>query len=959
MSSMRRIRAFAIVVCLLSASTAAAQLDTATVIGTIVDAQGAVVPGVTVVVRNVDTGFTRAGTTDAEGHYRIAAVPPGRYEITAELQGFSTTTRRGVQLSLGSESVLNFTLQLAGVAENVTVTADTPIVETTTAAVQSAIHRDQIDLLPLISREYTSLLRLVPGAQSSNGTSFTGSRGRSNQWTIDGVDNSEDISGYSRQSPALESVKEVQVLVNGFKAEYGSASGGIVNVVTRSGTNDFHGNGFYLFRNQEMMSMNPYADRALGKDPFQRVHYGGTLGGPIARDRMHFFATYEREDRDTFSDSTITLPTSAQIASAAASTREFLSSHGIGGDLFGDGGRRRLVRPEFVDVHKATLRTDNQFGANQFLTFRYTMDHERDPSGTSGTLLDFNGSTAFFRTNYLNANHKWIVGANKLNELYIQFGQSFGDWKAAYPDLTNISVSGGFSLGGPTNYPQGRTDYVTQVVNNFSWNLVGTRTGEHGIKTGAQMKIFRSNSFFDSNFRGIYTFPTLSAFLQGKPSRFTQNQGDSTLARPNQIYGFYVQDDWRINRSVTLNLGLRYDFEGAKTEALKDVSGAPGPGISGDKNNFAPRFGFAWAPRGSTTQAFYGGTGIYYDQIILNIIGNARFTPPKVIGVQIDAPAWPDPFVGGKTSIPPPNVSIIDPDLHTAYNWNSQVGYRRELMRDVGLDVSVVYNRGYEQVAILNTNALPRGSASIFGTPRAGVTRPDPAFTNKSFYSNLGQIRYTGLLVDLKKRFSRRLQAEVNYTLAKTRDNSFNFVSGFTVPERMDLSWGPGSQDRRHVLRGNTTLVLPFDVQFGLIGEFMTEAPLNITAARDLNGDGLTGDWVNEDICVNVSCPGFHYSRNSAGELTTEQANGLRALFGLSPISRFENNPRYFNADMTLQKRFRIHGDQRFRVTAEAFNVFNIPQRLLGSTSITSGIFGSYDDVSQPRAVQLTMQYDW
>ena len=933
-----------------------AQSDTATVVGTVVDDQGGVLPGVTVSARNEATGLSRDSVTDTGGRFRIAALPPGAYEFTAQLAGFSTGLRRGVTLTLGSEVVINFALKVGGIAEELTVTAEAPVVETTTAAVQTSINRETIDLLPLIGRDYTSLLRLAPGAQSSNGTSFTGSRGRSNQWYIDGVDNSEDISGYSRQSPAVDSIQEVQILVNGFKAQYGSASGGVVNVVTRSGTNNMGGSGFFLFRNESMMSRSPYADRELPEDPFQRIHYGGTVGGPLKRDKLHFFATYEREDRDTFSASTVTLPTADQIRGASAATRQYLSANGITPEMFGNGGNQRLVRPEFVNVHKATARLDAQLSSSQLLTLRYTTDHERDPSGTGGTLLDFNGATSFFRTHYGTANHKLVIGSNKLNEAYLQVGQTYGDWFVSYPSLTNISVSGGFSLGGPSNFPQGRTDYVFQFTDAFSWNLPSTRTGDHVVKAGTQIKIFKSDSFFDSNFRGTYTFPSMTRFLAGTPSIFTQNQGDTTLARPNQIYGFYIQDDWRPSTSLTLNLGLRYDYEGAKTEALRDVSGEPGPGISGDKNNFSPRFGFAYAPGGTTKQAFYGGTGLYYDQVILNIIGNARFTPPKVIGIRIDNPAWPDPTAGGTISLPVPAISVIDPEMNTAYNWNSQFGYRRELARDLGLDISVVHNRGYDQVAILNTNAGIPGTASLTGT---NPVRPDKRYTNVSFYSNLGKIRYTGLLVDLNKRFSNRFQGSVNYTLSKTEDNAFNFVSGFAVPERMDLNWGPGDQDRRHVLRGNIAATLPWDIQLGVIAEYMSASPLNITAARDLNGDGITGDWINEDICRNLpSCGGFRYSRNSVRELSTADANALRALFGLSPIDEFAKNPEYFNTDMTLQKRVRIN-DMGLRVTMEAFNVFNIPQRTQPSSSVTSGTFGQYTGVSQPRAVQVTFQFDF
>ena len=953
---MTRLTGAVVCACLLLlayAAPAAAQLDTATVIGVVTDTQGAVIPGATVTATNKNSGFVRSTTSDAEGRYRLAALTPGSYEVVAELQGFSRALRQGLSFSLGSEAVLNFTLQLGTLSEAVTVTAETPVVQTTTAAVETKLDRAAIDVLPIIGRSYESLLRIAPGAQSSNGTSFVGSRGRSNQWNIDGVDNSEDISGYSRQALALDSVQEVQILVTGFKAEYGQASGGVVNVVTRSGTNDLRGSGFFLFRDQSMMARSPYADRSLPADPFQRVHYGGWLGGPIKENKLHFFINYEREDRDTNSTSTRTLP--ASIAAFSPATLQFLSQNNIPVSLFGAGGSSRQVRPEFVDIHNITAKVDSQLSNSQSLTGRYQLTNDTQPSGQSGTLLDFNGSTSYSRTNYGNLNHKWVVGSNKLNELYLQVGQTLGDFYTSFPGLTNLSVTGGFDLGGPSNYPQGRTDWVYQVIDNYTWNLSGTRTGEHTVKSGAQVKIFRSDSFFDSNFRGTYTFPSLAAFVAGTPSRFTQNQGDSTLARPNQIYGFYLQDDWRPSNSLTLNLGLRYDYEGAKTEALKDVTGTAGPGVSRDRNNLAPRFGFSWAPGGSTSQAIYGGTGKYYDQVILNVIGNARFTPPKIIGIQIDNPGFPNPF-GGTQTVPVPSLSVIDDNLVTPWNWNSQMGYRRELTRDLGLDVSFVYNRGYDQIGITNTNAGRPGTANING---AGAVRPDLRYTNVSFYTNQGEIRYKGLIVDVRKRLSNRVSGEVAYTLSKTTDNAFNFVSSVVVPERPDLQWGPGSDDRRHVVTGNVVYQMPFNLTLATIVEYRSEAPLNITVGRDVNGDGLTGDWVNEGICRNVACPGYAYSRNSVREVSTDEANRLRALFGLSAIPAFENNPKLFNADVTLQWAPTLGGSRRIKVSAEAFNVFNFPLRNLPTESITSGNFGRVTSVSQARAVQFTLQVDF
>jgi outer membrane receptor protein involved in Fe transport len=958
---------------LLAPAGAAAQQETATVIGTVVDAQKASLPGATVTAKNTETGFVRTGVTDTEGRYRVAAIPPGSYELSAELQGFGRAVRRGVTLTVGAEAVINFDLAIAGVSEEVTVQADAPVVETTTSAVQQTLGRQQIDLLPLAGRDYTNAIRLVPGAAANNSSyGFGGSRGRSNTFNVDGVDNSDEISGYAHQSPALDSIQEIQVLVNGFKAEYGQASGGVVNVITRSGTNSIHGTGFALFQDERLRARSPYANRTLPKDPSQRIQYGATIGGPIRKDRTHFFGTYERDDRDTASVSTYTLPTAEQVAGASAATRQFLAAHNIEIARFGAGGTQRLARPEFVDVHKGTVRVDHQVNSNQYFTGRYLLDSNDQPSGQSGTLLDYNGGRTYLKTQYVNFNHKWVLGSNKLNEAYIQYGNHHEEIDAIFNTIPRVSVSGGFDLGSTTSYNP-VNNHVVAFNNNLTWTLTGTRTGEHVLKTGAQLKVLRSDSFFDSNFRGTWTFPNTAAFLAGTPSRYTANQGDSALARPNETYGFFVQDDWRPHPDLTLNLGLRYDYESAKTQALIAVSGEPGPGISGDKNNISPRFGFAWSPKGDTKQVIYGGSGIYYDQVILNIIGNARFTPPKVVGIQIDSVAgsplsWPDPFAGGTVSFPPPSVSIIDPDMVTPWNWNSQVGYRRELMKDVGLDVSFIYNRGYDHVGIINTNAaLPGVASATGGVPTGG--RPDPNFVNKSFYTNYGEIRYKGLLVDLKKRFTRGFQGGVAYTLSKTENNTFNFVSGLQVPSQPDLSWGPDTQDRRHRLEGHAEINLPYGVQLGLIADFRSEAPLDVIAnGRDLNGDGITGDWVNESMCLArtgvPACPGFSYSRNSARELTLEEANALRALFGagqggpLASLTAFADNPKYFNADAMLQKRFQI-GTHGVRLTAEAFNLFNIPQRTAPNTSILSGLFGSYTAVESPRAVQFTFQYDF
>ncbi len=931
--------------------SAFAQADTAQIIGTVRDAQGGAIADVAIAVLNIDTGFLRRATTDNDGRYRATALPPGRYSLTADRQGFRTVVRDGLILLLGAEPIIDIELPVGGLSESLVVTADVPIVNTTTSAIEMRINREQLDLLPLFGRNYLRLLRLTPAAQAF-GDTFTGSRDRSNEFTLDGVDNTSDISGFQRMAVALDTLQEFQVLANNYDAEHGRASGGIINVVTRSGMNTPNGSVFLALSDDALNSRSPYASRQVPEPPYWLTIFGGNAGGALKRDRWHYFVAYEGFSEDTQSEATQVMP--ASTAAFSDVTRGFLSANGIPLSIFGAGGLIRQVRPEYNDGHNITARIDGTLTLTQTLTTRYTFRRSATTAGEGGTLFDYNGNTSLVRDNYVVATHKWVPASNRLNELYFQGGHTYSDFDVRQPSLTNIVVQGAFSLGGSTSFPQGRREPLFQVVDNFTLIRSGGRTGDHAIKVGGNVKVFRSDSFFDADSRGTYTFANLAQFLAGVPFQFTQFRGDTRLDRPNTLSGFYVQDDWRPRPDLTLNLGLRYDYESAKTEALREVTGQPGPGIGGDKNNVAPRAGVVWAPGGSTRHAIHAGAGLYYDQVVLNVLGNVRFTPPKVIGVVIANPSFPD-ATSGLVSVPPPAIQSIDPDLTTPYNLNTSIGYRRELTTNLGIDISYVYNRGWDQVMTVDRNAGIPGTANIFGQ---GALGRNPSIASDTFSTNLGFIRYKGLLVDLRKRLSRGIQGGLAYTLSKTEDNGLSFGSVIQVPSRPDLNDGPGANDRRHELKAHLEVDLPFDIQWAGILEHYSEAPLNVNAARDINGDGLLNDWVNEEICRTVSCPGFNYSRNSVRELSTEDANRLRSLLGLAPIAEFANNPKYLNLNMTLQKTVRF-GGRRARATMEVLNVFNTPQRVIGSASATSALFGTYVAVVQPRALQLTFQFDW
>ena len=437
-----------------------AQTDTAQVIGTVRDAQGGAIADVAIAVLNIDTGFLRRATTDSDGRYRVTTLPPGRYSLTADRKGFRTVVRDGLILLLGAEPVIDIELPVGGLSESLVVTADVPIVDTTTSAIEMRINRDQLDLLPLFGRNYLSLLRLTPASQAF-GNSFTGSRDRSNEFTLDGVDNTSDITGFQRMAVALDTIQEFQVLANNYDAEHGRASGGIINVLTRSGMNTPKGSVFLALSDDAFNSRSPYANRQVPEPPYRLTMFGGNAGGALTRDRWHYFFAYEGVSEDSQSEATQIMP--ASTAAFSDATRAFLSANGIPLSIFGAGGLIRQVRPEYFDGHNVTARIDGTLTLAQTLTTRYTFRRSYTTAGENGTLWDYNGNTSLVRDNYLVATHKWVPGSNRLNELYFQAGHTYSDFGVRYPSLTNIVVQGAFSLGGSSQFPQGRTEPLFQA----------------------------------------------------------------------------------------------------------------------------------------------------------------------------------------------------------------------------------------------------------------------------------------------------------------------------------------------------------------------------------------------------------------------------------------------------------------------------------------------------------------
>ena len=685
-----------------------AQTTGAVLQGTVADEQSGVLPGATITIVNVETGWTRDVLSDDRGWYRAAALAPGRYEVRAALPGFVTYVRAGLVLTLGQEATVNVALRLATVAEVVTVTADSPLVETTSNAIERTITRTDLDSLPLVGRNFANLATLSPGVAGvgGGGVSASGQTTRSNSFIIDGTSNDDTVVNAQRGGFSLESVREFAVITNQFNAEYGMASGAIVSVITRSGTNQLQGRVFGFHRDDSFDAQDPFSKaQGSGKAPFTQQRYGGFMGGPILRDRFHYFGSYERLREETTNVVTSSL--------VPVSEREV---------------------PATDMGHQYFIKTDQRMNDDHSLSIRYRADSRGSTGNGIGGL---NTKERGNNTNTLDQDvvsaFTSVLASNLLNEMRVQVSRrsTFSDTKGYSVDgMPQINRPSG-NLGKAQNMPQGRDENRVQFVDNFSY----TR-GAHDFKFGADISLIRADSFFPRNRDGNFTFANDLAFDPTNPETFPTQYVvailNPELDLPNDLFSFFAQDQWRYRTNLTFNLGLRYDRE----RGFRKITGVPDDG-----NNFQPRLGVVWDPWNDGRTAIRGGYGHYVDQSFLNIQLNVA-SAKDAVEIVIPNPGYPDPYSRGSASNTPPSTATVTPRPRTPETRTASLGIKRELFSGLALSVDGVYSRGYYQYAWNDLN---------YPNPVTGA-RPDPSVGRVIVYDDYGNSWYSALLVGLEQR---------------------------------------------------------------------------------------------------------------------------------------------------------------------------------------------------------------
>jgi hypothetical protein len=922
-----------------SVTMAAAQGSASGVIaGTIRDAQGGVLPGVTVNLRNAESGVLRSAVTEGDGTYRLPGLPPGRYDLMAELAGFANAEVRDITITIGLDLQRDLTMALQTLQETVSVTAEAPVVETTQTEVAAVVTQEQIEQLPVANRMPISLALLLPGTSMNNlsGRRPTatigaggGNGGQMNLYYADGGMNTSNNSGQQHLEVPQAAIREFKVNISQSSAEF-NAVGGVVQVVTKSGTNQIHGEAFEYFRDKSLNAFDSLEkelhDRTGEPKPDYRRHSTGVaLGGPIVRDRVHFFASFERSKED-------------ERAIVETGQPQFYSA------LEG-GFPRSYMRRAWM------ARVDYQVSQQQQLFWRYVTDLEHvvceDCGGSNAANVGANVWSP--RDSNLVA-HTWVIGSRMLNEVRVQLPPSHLDNRNAPPGVPfwDPARKGEFPPERFAVYPPAIFQFPSltwgsnalslnwtdrqEYRDDFSWTGGGhsVKFGgayvrlyspeEQGVNLGTW--VFDRDQFFDGSRAAMANLRNPIQFTQTFPALPRQLQN-------HWIQG-YVADQWRVRPNVTLDIGVRYDNQYRSFNNHISLAGRErlgqliSPDSRGDNNNIGPRVGVAWDVNGNGRSVARAAYGWYYQYVMQGQL-RPELTALLQSSVNIARPSYPDPYGGLSpqafvTVSAAPNVSIVSDDLENAEAKGTTVGFSQELRPNLAVHIDGIFTDVDKTFRPANIN-----------TPDP-VTRARP-IAGWGHITELGSIGfhdYRAMYVRLDKRFANRHQYMLSYTLAKETNSGPTGVAGAVLTDfyNPDIDRGPGNGDRRHGFVASGSVVLPFDVNVGGVWTLRSTMPLSARAGRDLNADGVAGtDYV----------PGTKRNQGNRGgnEAFLAAVNAYRAQNGRAPIPAsqiFTND--YNRFDVRVSKALTM-GTRRVELIAQVFNLFGRDNWGVGLTGAT------------------------
>ncbi len=966
------------------------------IVVTVTDESGAVIPGVTVTITSNTTGVSRTVVTDAAGVALAPSLQPGSYKVVAELSGFSTVTLERVTVSLSQRAAVGVKMKVGTLTESITVTGESAsVVELTKTEVSTLVNERSIQELPINVRNPLQFIMITPGATAQrtttgSGFSFGGSRARSNSSVLDGVDNNDDsVRGFLAQ-PSLDAVKEFQVLSSNFTAEYGRASGGVVNTILKSGTNAFHGSVFDYMRTKSLAANNYFTRTNPANPPgfrpdFKQQQPGASVGGPIRKNELFFFTSYENFRTDSTNNVTISQANADIINNVLGGRYGQVAGLGpnyprgikLGYNQIGGPGAFPAAQRRHIFVEKV----DYQASPNASFFGRYLFNRNRTVGSGSGLNDNTRNTVAGMNnTHSVVGSYTHILSSHMLNEVRYQHQYFTTGGKLLDNVGPGINISGVANIGRNLNQPQGRTQTREQFINNFS-----ITAGRHEIKMGVDLnKVKIQSSLPGTNagplggLGGVFTFASMAAFLDGNATNFLQGFGTSGTDRSAWNYGVFIQDQFKPFNNVTVSAGLRYELQ-QMPEVVDAINPTPHK-VNTDSNNFAPRVGLSWNPGGDGKLVVRTGYGIYYDMIFANITGNlaqfnglsvqtitltgtdaaARFRgqnfgfpagafpntpPPGGFGSTV----WVSPSPIPTSAFPPQTISTADPKLPSPLAHHAHVTVEREITRDTSLSVGFNYNKHTKEPALRNLN-LPSPIAGADGRNLYNINTRTAEFPDRRIFINnqfvgIGQSEYKGMIVQFKQRFNQRMQFDASWTFSHAIDYIPDAI--FDVPyasdqNNIEADRGNSLQDQRHRVLFSGVFMTPDsskggiwrvlgDVNVAPIFTYGTPVFYNITTGGDTNGDGVIND---RPIGV---------GRN------TWQGDNYRRV------------------DLRVSRGFRLGGTREIQFVADAFNILNTTNftgynAVWGNgayPSTPNATFGRATAADDPRIAQIGIRFTY
>jgi outer membrane receptor protein involved in Fe transport len=962
-------------------STAAfAQYDTGTINGVVRDKSGAVVAGADVKVTSVKTGRVIEVTTGDAGEYTVPGLPEGTYAVTATHAGFVTETVSNVVLHATETRAANVELKVGATTENVTVNADTFAVNTETSASGGNINGTEVENLPLNGRDFTSLIELVPGSVTSAGFGGTSLGGSETSYAgvnvlLDGADaNRIDSQAVSTQlgrqesrinRASIDSIAEFEVLSGVYSAEYGDSSGSIVNVITKSGGNAFHGDLYEFFRN-DAFDANNYFQTA--KTPFRLNQFGGNIGGPILHDKLFFFVNYEgvRQVTDYPTGPVITM-TAATRALAVSQMQPVVNAEPLPNPALGPvitpDGTVRTDLGYYEGTLFDTLREDTGSAKVDFnatskdsFSFRYNISDSFTNTQFGPALYQVSPSPG--RNYFLKGTYNRIISPNLLNQFGVAYNRpstdSFGGG-GPFPFFEcsafwGCDADNSFGAApGPDLFSEHRPQHSLQFLDTLSWTK-----GRHSIKAGLNIRHAVTNdALIPQNF---IAYDTETDYLANQGLQFS-TLGHNLVGLENTNYGFFIQDDIRVTPRFTLNLGLRYDyFSVLHGDLMQNFNiptltfGALGAGLyNPDRNDFGPRLGFAWDPQGNGKTVLRGGAGVFYNPSLtgeaLSLAGNYQqgynvnfidlafgitsctpaFGIPPAPPYYISYPL-PNPLPTC-TPAPAPNVDALDPNLRDSYSLHWSLGVQHQLARDTVMEIAYVGARGLK---------LPAGAAyageELNLSPFPGAPNEiSPNYGNIRFLGDYVESNYHSLQASLRRHMSHGLNLDANYTWAHESDDGADILlAAYQNSHDIKQDYASGDID----VRQNFTLGAVWDVptmtflpnmlgkgwQMNTIVSARSGLPVNIAVASPFLGiDQIRPDLVPGQSIrpSNYSVPGNQFNFNAFAVPPSGQLGDLGRNAG--------RGPGFTQIDVGFTKTSQLTERLGTQLGAQCFNIVNHP----------------------------------